>query len=931
MAADRGAAHAKPRLPQRFLESRAVSRSHLSPAMNASTPKPEALASHWSTIARTKLTRPRLRRDVVERAPLLRALRMFALERRLTLVCAPAGYGKSTLLAQLCESLGDAAQSVWLALDVDDNDSNRLFLSLLAALRDVELEWPVDPAALVGQLDAGAAGARAALAGLVNALCSYEGERLLVVLDDLHRVTDASALALLDEIVGLLPPEVGFVIGTRIEPELSLARWRAGGELGELRMADLQFDEADAQAFARSRGLADAGEFAREALPLTQGWAAGLQLVAGASAVAKAGPETARTRRHLFDYFAREVLAGLDPELRDFVLQTAVLPELTPALCRAVSGRADAHALLERLYRRNLFVSALDEALPALRLHDLFRDFLLAELERAAPHSLPELHARAAHAETLPQRAVAHWLQARRWGDALAAILECAEALLAEGGHATLARWLEQLPADVRRLPEAHHVVGLCAWWGWNWLTAREHLERACAGYRGAGRQRHYVAALGLLGACCNALGELEAAALVLQEADALPLEARERVPFDSLHAWNALAGGRWPETSAWLQTMAEHVARAPSTVYPSVADMAHGHLVGLPGALPELHRLRALCRELRQREVTHWSSAVVAQGAWIEFWRGDREAAQAALAQQRELQQRLPAALILVLSSLHLHAFHLALHGRHAEAARELHEALQTLETPEGRGLKVGWRRSYLHALARLHWMAQDAPALQALLPELLQPRSAAEWPVLDMGAALARGRHALLCGQLALAEQALLEAVQQHERLRLPSFIGDPRVALALLHQQRGDAAAARASLQPVLDEALRDDAIGSLLIEPREPLHRLLGLLPEDHRQHPPMQALLRRLTLWSAAEASPTAAQASDAAHWRGVTEREREVLALMARGLSNKLIARELDVSLHTVKRHVANVLGKLEVGSRGQAALWYSARIAERV
>lgn len=855
------------------------------------------------------------------------------MDSRLTLVCAPAGFGKSTLLAQLFARSGDMFEGAWLSIDEDDNDANRMFASVLRALRSVPLEWTVDQQALASQVDGIGPGSRAAVAGLIDALCSYQRERLLLFIDDLHRITDAGALRLIDDIIDRLPPDVGVVVGSRVEPDLALARWRARGELGELRMSDLQFDEVDARSFASAR-LSEAAtpEFVHEVLERTGGWAAGLQLVfASAQSAARTTRQAVfgqgSARRHLFDFFAHEVLAELPTDLRTFILQCSVLPELTPALCAAVSGRDDTRDVLDDLYRRHLFLTALDDDGQTLRFHDLFREFLRSELERGSPQSVADLHARAARAETISLRAVAHWLKARRWDEALELMVRCAKPLLAEGGHAMLDRWIEQLPAEVRQSrPEVAHVLGLCAWTHWNWVAVRPQLERAWAGYTEMGTQYAHVDALALLGGCYNGMGDLQSAARVLAEADRLELDAAMRVPFDTLHAWHALANGRLPEAVDWLNATAADIGQGPSAIYPDVYDISHGHFAGIPGAMSPLRRMQGLCRDLRQRGSTHWSSAVVAQGAWLEFWHGDRDAATAALNEQSKLQHHLPEALALEMSSHHLRALHLAIGDRPDQADQAARAMLAVLEAPRAATLKASWGHAYLHVLARVHWIAQDAKALQPVLIALLTEPRVMEWPVHEMGRAMVRGQRALLTGDLAEAQASLIHAVALHERLRLPSFMGDPRPALAMLHLARGDAAAAWTAFAPVLDEALRDDAAGLLLLEPPALLAQLLALVPPAKCGRPGLQGLSARLAAWHAPRDEAFDQRSTRGEHWGGLSARESEVLEFMAEGLSNKLIARRLDLSLHTVKRHVANVLGKLGASSRAQAAASFRGR-----
>jgi LuxR family transcriptional regulator, maltose regulon positive regulatory protein len=585
--------------------------------------------------------------------------------------------------------------------------------------------------------------------------------------------------------------------------------------------------------------------------------------------------------------------------------------------------------VLDDLYRRHLFLTALDEAGRTLRFHDLFREFLTCELERHASQSVADLHARAARAETNALRAVSHWLKARRWDEALALMERCAKPLLAEGGHAVLDRWIEQLPAEVRRSrPEVAHVLGLCAWTHWDWHAVRPQLERAWAGYTERGTQYAHIDALALLGGCYNGVGDLPSAARVLEEADRLELDADARVAFDTLHAWHALANGQLAEVVHWLNATAADIVQAPSSIYPDVYDISHGHFAGIPGALAPLRRMQAVCRDLRQRESTHWSAAVVAQGAWPAFWHGDRDAATAALDEQSQLQHHLPEALALEMSSHHLRALHLAIANQPDQADVAARTMLAVLETPRAATLKASWGLAYLHVLARVHWIAMDAKGLQPLLAALLTEAHAMEWPVHAMGRALVRGRYALLTGDLGAAQTALVRAVELHEHLRLPSFMGDPRPALAMLQIARGDAAAAWAAFAPALDEALNDDSAGLLLLEPPALLAQLLALLPASDQGRPGLQALTARLATWQVLPEDAAPQRLASATPWGGLSARESEVLELLAQGLSNKLIARRLDLSLHTVKRHVANVLGKLGVSSRAQAAAAFRSRLA---
>lgn len=872
---------------------------------------------------------PRARRDAVARPALLARTLAQAAQARLVLVQAPAGFGKTTLLVQLTAALAASpgGEVVWVSLDAEDNDTNRLFAALFGALAPLDLPWAVPPDAVLAQLRDASPAARTALGPLIDALGARPQARIALVLDDLHHVTDAAALQLLDALISRAPPELCVFIGSRVTPPLSLARWRVGGELVELGFEDLQFDLDAAQALCRLRGLeAMSDDALRAALARTHGWAAGLQLMLGSGRDRSAPPLLIgpAAHRHLFDYFAQEVLAGLPPPLQDFVLHSSVLPELSPPLCQAVTGRADATAVLDGLYGRQLFLTALDEAVPVLRFHDLFRDFLRGELDRRQPGLAADLHARAAAAETLAgriDRAVPHWLAAERWPEALAGLRRIADGLLAVGGTQRLERWLEQLPPDWR---EQHAEVallrGLCAWSRWDWLRARDEFQRSHDAFERDGRSRDRFLALGMLGACHNAMGDMQRCQEALQAAVSARLPAALQVAFDSLGSWNGLARGDSVTLLRSLDAMAGNAALAPETRYPNIVDMGYGHFIGVPGARPLMERLQRLCRG-RSADLGPGEGEVQvpALDAWLAFWHAEPAQAGEALQALLQLQRHLPGAVMLTIGAQHLNGLHLAVQGRTTEALAALEQVQETMTA----GHSIGWRRTYLHVQARILWRAGDANGLAALLPELSAPRSAREWPVLDTGAALVQGLHALLCDDLAAAREHLELAVQRQRHASLPAFIGDARLSLAACCAAQGEPDGAAAWLDEALADAARDEGWGLLLLEPPARL-QALWQATESRLQLPAasLAALRQRLAAWQqGADAPVRPAPANDP-----LSEREREVLALLAEGQSNKLIARALDLSLHTVKRHVANILTKLALDSRTQAAAYWHRR-----
>ena len=874
--------------------------------MNASTP--------YSLPSKYRIPRPR--RDAVPRPALLTNTLERAADARLVLLQAPAGFGKTTLLVQLAEAFATlpGGQIVWVSLDPEDNDPNRLFAALFGALAALDLPWAAPPATVLAQLQDASPAARTALGLLIDALGGRPNTRIALVLDDLHHVNDEAALQLLDTLIARAPPELCLFIGSRVAPPLSLARWRAGGELVELGLEDLKFDLDTTQALCRQRGLTNtSNEALQAALARTHGWVAGLQLVlSSVRNDADLPSQIGHTaHRHLFDYFAQEVLTDLPQPLQQFVLYSSVLTELSPTQCQAVTGRADTKSVLNNLLHRQLFLSVLDDVLPVLRFHDLFRDYLREELERREPGMAAQLHARAATVEPIAERAVPHWLAAGCWTEALSALRQMADGLLAVGGTHRLERWLEQLPTD---WPEPHSdaalLRGLCAWSRWDWVRARDEFQLSHDAFAREGRINDSFLALGMLGACHNALGDLNQAESVLAAAANAQLPPALQVPFESLRAWHGVARGDTEAVLSGLSAMADNATLAPETRYPNIVDMSYGHFIGLPGTRAPMERLRQLCRGERMVEVK-----VPALDAWLAFWHGEPNVSRETLQVMLQLQRHLPGDVMLSISALHLHSLHLTVQGQTAEALHVFGQVFDVM-TP---GYSQGWRRTYAHVQARIHWRAEDAAGLAGLLPDLSRVRSAREWPVLDTGAALVQGQHALLIGNLSTARTLLERAVILQCGGRLPVFMGDARFALAACYAEQRELSTAAVLFDELLAETLQDDGLG-LLLEPPARLQSLWRKL--ESKLQCPVAAqidLRRRLAIWEGADFPAKIVPVDDP-----LSAREREVMALLADGQSNKLIARALGLSLHTVKRHVANILTKLDLESRTQAvAHWH--------
>ena len=397
----------------------------------------------------TKLHPPRRRRTLVAR-PRLDRIAQRSRQRALTLVSAPAGFGKTTLVA---EWIAGSEGTAWLSLDARDNDPVRFWTYVVASLDAAAPELSSNAAAL---LQAPGAPLDVVVATLINDL-ETAAQDLVLVLDDYHLIESADIHESVAFLLDHLPPQIRLVIATRADPPLPLASLRASGDLLEVRAADLRFtpDEAGSY-FADAMDLALTAGDVEVLDSRTEGWIAALQLAAlsmqGRDDPSSFVAEFAGDDRFILDYLADEVLDHQSPDVRDFLLATSILPRLTGSLCAAVTGRDDAKAVLEDLERSNLFLVALDDRRTWYRYHHLFGDVLRARLADDRPDLVPELHRRASGwyaANGEPYDAITQ---------ALAGGLPVLAAELIEGASAAMQRarqegqlrsWLEALPPEV--------------------------------------------------------------------------------------------------------------------------------------------------------------------------------------------------------------------------------------------------------------------------------------------------------------------------------------------------------------------------------------------------------------------------------------------------------------------------------------------------
>ena len=406
-------------------------------------------------VIETKLRVPSPRPEQVPR-PRLLAMLEEGPDCRVTLVSAPAGYGKTILLSQWLRSREADGVFAWVSLDEHDDDPIRLWRHVVEALGRGALGEEYGDAVLAAPSAAGAKVSDTLLPMLVNALGEVQC-RVLLVLDDYQFATGEGCRESMEFFVEHLPENVHLVLATRTDPPLHLGRLRAMGELNEIRTEHLAFTGEEVASLLNGRlDLRVGPDDLAVLLDRTEGWPAGIYLallsLEGKGDVHAAISSFGGSNRYILDLLGEEVLAGLPEDERRFMVETSVLGKMTGPLCDTVVGSEGSGALLERLARSNLFVVPLDDHGEWYRYHHLFSELLVYELKGTSPDLLPILHARASawfdemgHFDS----AIRHAVEAEDYELAGALISRHWFRYAITGQLASLERWLDALPVDL--------------------------------------------------------------------------------------------------------------------------------------------------------------------------------------------------------------------------------------------------------------------------------------------------------------------------------------------------------------------------------------------------------------------------------------------------------------------------------------------------
>lgn len=842
---------------------------------------------------------------------------------KLILLSAPAGYGKTTQLAQWARA--SRFPLAWLSIDEEDNDLIRFLRYLLAGWEQAQPEISESPLGLL--LNARSPETEAVLSAFINA-ASESPDPIVFILDDYHLIKDETIHQALTFLLNHAPPNLHFVLAGRGEPPLPLARYRAHGVILEFRADELRFSPEETMEFLENRmGLDLVSEELETLQTQLEGWITGLQLAALAKrqGIQKIDKRTVSGgQRFIADYLREDVLDQLPFDTQEFLLRTSILDRMCAALCEAVTGQKGGQKMLEILEEKDLFLLPLDENRKWFRYHPLFADFLREELDRRHPDVIPRLHRGAAGwylSQGFPETAFRHAV----YGDDFEVVSQIFERYLIVkllGGEIkTVKDWLAALPET--------------------WQEKYPGIALAQAGI--------------LL-----VTGQFEACARRLDRMEQLALASDENVEF---HLARATA------MRCNIACFQNDMTRAEAFAHQALQILPEKDLdfrAGIYGALGDTYRRNGRWEEAKESylkllDYTHAPTfkvqAVHVYGALadLELRQGHLQNAAAywkkalTAIQKRENRGNFPLPLIgwvfIRLAELYYEwnelgktRQHLSDGLEHAELGGDVRSLIAgnllsaRLKLTEGdieqTNVYLEQARPQIASAQFAHWTSRFERIRLDLWLSQDKLETAINWADSKLRDAsledpLGNELDQLALTRLLLAKgdrESLISAQELLDGI-LPRAKDEGRKGLhieglalqALLHWKRGDKPQAMTALERALRLARPEGyvrlfadlgiSMGRLLQEARsrqvmiDYVDKLLGAFGEDISAPTPKKSALTE-----------------------PLTEREIDVLELMAAGLTNPEIAEKLVVSAGTVKKHASHIYKKLGVHSRTQAA-----------
>ena len=871
-------------------------------------PAEKGVNEHSDALLRTKLFIPAPRNDLIRRQRLIDLLQADlqsdgAFNRKLTLIAAPAGYGKTTLASQWLAEVNPPV--AWLALEPSENDDTRFLTYLVAALQNVA---PQIGGSVQAMLQAPQRPPQEIiLTALINELANYEGS-LLLVLDDYHVIQSRPIHETLNFLIEHLPPNFHLVITSREDPPLPLHRLHARRQMIGIRQTELCFLVDEAVDFFRAISDLDLShEQAALLTRRTEGWVTGLQLAALSM---KSAPNRDRfiesftgSNRYILDYLFEEVFEGQPEEVKTFLLQTAILNRICADLADTITGRSDSQVVLEQLEQSNFFIVPLDQSRQWYRYHRLFVDLLRHRLISSSLKQ-EQLHERASHwyaTHGYLDEAIEHAIVGEHWVLAGEYIEEASDGCLRRGEISTLLNWCRRVPEEV--------LLGRPDWalaYAWPLIL----------------------------------IGEIEEADRVLQHVKGMT-PAIPEVLLGHIAAAEAFMSRAKGDVAKTIELSKKALSLIPEDDRGNRGNIALNlglitwHLGQLEEAEAALNEALVDTEATRNHYAHHTALVFMAR---TMASRGDLKGAVQNVEAALQMGDRVPTAVLAHcdMATIHFERSQLDSAWKHQEQATAIAEAIHNVEFKSACSVQ----RALFHL-----GLNQVEGAKAALEPALAFSRTQDVPPL-----TLARIKACQV--QLALAGGDLRTAREIHAGIPLPhdagTFTRFIDLNTARIHLAEGNKAKAREMLQAAHERATKsgwgyalqtirvlhalaeddlDRAVMQLqpAIEAGDSQGFLRTFLNEGEGMAEILQEAARRgvspgyvggilAVIGAPADTSPKFEELLDP-----LTERELEVLRLVAAGLSNRQIAEGLVVSLGTAKSHIHHIFGKLDVSSRTEA------------
>ncbi|MGH3616313.1 MAG: LuxR C-terminal-related transcriptional regulator [Pseudonocardia sp.] len=861
-------------------------------------------------IPRTKLVVPRPAPHVEPDPAVLDTLRRATTTASLTLITAQAGSGKTTAAAAFAAAT--APRTAWISLDDGDDDLVVLLHLIAMALNPL---LPDGCAALDDLLRAGLPGAgdgRRAAGVLVNDVLADDPDPILLVLDDLHVLTDAEALAALGYLLDHLPPTLRVLATARHDPPLHLARRRVHGTLAEVRSEQLRCTVGRADALLNGRlELGLSPEQVAHTVSASGGWITGVRLLGELLARGRGTAAGVTDSADLYDYLAEEVLA-IEPErVRRFLLDTCVLDELTPASCDALTMAEDATALLAGLHRTHPFLVTTGLRGGGYRYQALFATFLRGRLD-LEPARAAKLHRRAADIVDEPARRIEHLLAAGAH-DAAAAEIEqlCRSAPHHSMAARRIAGWADRLDRPYRDRPWVAAVAGLAAVSRGDMTRATTLLEAAHERFEAAGDvPGQWMAARNLH----LATNDHARFAPILARLEGRPefaqLPPAAQVDHHVGGCYGALHTGNWTEAARRLAVAIEITTTTRDL---GAVEVLAQHLGPVPatcdGALEKIESYAAWVRRQIPDPPPLIRLGADQQGAITAFLRGRLDEAVAAADAAGDLPERLGGLPFTRAALVWVQAGAAFARGDSAGALA----VLDVAGSAPASELDHALRTAHLALRARILRQRHDGTGLGALVREV--DALAPGWRYaerLELVATSVRAQAAWEARDLVGAERILRGGLALEDRLRMVAGVGNLQLDLALVLADAGRSTQARRALGPLLAMVARRGWLG-VLVEAGPEVVPLLESAARRGVGTGTARAALDVLAGAARVRATPVPGTAEV------LSVREMEVLRLLAGGASNADLATRLGVSVNTVRTHVSHLMTKLSARSRTEA------------